>query len=236
MLGVGAVTWWMAGGREGLRDAGWSWGKPKDYLLAWFIAALIWVPGLVVDAARGATTAGPHPVWQSAFMVVLAVAVYPVLGFGEEIAWRGYLLPLLAPQGVRRAIVLVGIVWGVWHWPLLLGELFTKGSEKPMVVQAGVAVLMLLGNLLLSVASSALFAWVWSRSRSIAVVAFLHGEYDGVRDVLHFVFSSKGHVGAILPALTTLIIGIVLLWKGKFKELERLADANHVNEVRRLAV
>ena len=38
---------------------------------------------------------------------------------GEEIGWRGYLLPKLMPLGKPRAYLLLGVIWSVWHWPLL---------------------------------------------------------------------------------------------------------------------
>jgi uncharacterized protein len=39
--------------------------------------------------------------------------------FGEEYGWRGYLQPKLMPLGVRRAMLLLGLIWGVWHWPVI---------------------------------------------------------------------------------------------------------------------
>lgn len=38
---------------------------------------------------------------------------------GEEIGWRGYLLPKLMPLGKPRAYLLLGVIWSVWHWPLV---------------------------------------------------------------------------------------------------------------------
>jgi hypothetical protein len=42
-----------------------------------------------------------------------------VFGFGEEMGWRGYLLPKLMPLGKTRAYILVGVLWGLWHAPLI---------------------------------------------------------------------------------------------------------------------
>ena len=38
---------------------------------------------------------------------------------GEEIGWRGYLLPQLMPLGKPRAYLLLGLIWSAWHWPLI---------------------------------------------------------------------------------------------------------------------
>lgn len=45
-----------------------------------------------------------------------------VTGLGEEIGWRGWLLPSLAERhGMARATVITGTVWYFWHFPILLG-------------------------------------------------------------------------------------------------------------------
>jgi uncharacterized protein len=58
-----------------------------------------------------------------AIQVVSAVLVAPVVNslfaFGEEFGWRAYLQPKLLPAGFRRTMVWIGVVWGVWHWPIV---------------------------------------------------------------------------------------------------------------------
>ncbi|MFB6139431.1 MAG: CPBP family intramembrane glutamic endopeptidase [Halosimplex sp.] len=73
-----------------------------------------------------AETGQSIPLSPAAFLilqVVQAVVLAPLLNslatFGEEFGWRAYLLPKLAPLGWRRALVAHGVVWGVWHWPVI---------------------------------------------------------------------------------------------------------------------
>src|SRR5206468_8545858 len=43
------------------------------------------------------------------------------LAAGEEIGWRGYVLPRLIDAGVSRPVLLSALIWGVWHLvPLLV--------------------------------------------------------------------------------------------------------------------
>lgn len=82
-----------------------------------------------------------------------------VVAVGEEIGWRGWLLPRLLERTSRlRATVIVGAVWGLWHGPLLLSGLRT-------------GVLFLLSTLGLSF----LFTWTWShRGERLFVVIVAH--------------------------------------------------------------
>lgn len=53
-------------------------------------------------------------------MVPIITAVNCFAAFGEEIGWRGWLLPSLRPLGALPALLVSGAIWGVWHAPLIL--------------------------------------------------------------------------------------------------------------------
>lgn len=55
---------------------------------------------------------------------------------GEEIGWRGYMLTRLIDAGVPRPIVVSGLIWSLWHWPLIL--LSPSSSSLPPIVVAGI--------------------------------------------------------------------------------------------------
>ena len=53
--------------------------------------------------------------------LVVAPWINAAVAAGEEFGWRGYLLPKLVDlTGLRPALVISGIIWGCWHWPLIL--------------------------------------------------------------------------------------------------------------------
>ncbi|GAB3476389.1 CPBP family intramembrane metalloprotease [Nocardiopsis coralliicola] len=61
---------------------------------------------------------------------LLIATVLPMsllLCFGEELAWRGYLLPRLLPAGLWTALLVSGAVHGLWHGPQLFIQ-YTSGS------------------------------------------------------------------------------------------------------------
>jgi len=51
--------------------------------------------------------------------LVLAVFANCLFTLGEEFGWRGHLVPRLAPLGEVWAALIVGVVWGLWHAPLI---------------------------------------------------------------------------------------------------------------------
>lgn len=53
---------------------------------------------------------------------------------GEEIGWRGYMLTRLVDAGVPHPILVSGLIWSLWHWPLIL--LTPSSSVLPQLVVA----------------------------------------------------------------------------------------------------
>jgi len=104
----------------------------------------------------------------------LAVTGIPLSGlaavFGEEYGWRGFLQDELAPLGGRRGAMLVGIVWGVWHLPVILSGVHTY---PPTFLGAALGLLFFV---LWGFVQS--YAMLWTGS--IWAAAFLHGLVDSL--------------------------------------------------------
>lgn len=63
----------------------------------------------------------PALIWGALFLSSLLVGplINSVFAFGEEMGWRGYLLPKLMPLGRVKAYLLIGVIWSLWHLPLV---------------------------------------------------------------------------------------------------------------------
>jgi membrane protease YdiL (CAAX protease family) len=72
--------------------------------------------------ADSSTLPQPALFWPILFLVSSLVAPFinSLFGLGEEIGWRGFLLPRLLPLGKPRAYLLLGVIWGIWHAPLIV--------------------------------------------------------------------------------------------------------------------
>lgn len=124
--------------------------------------------------------------------LVMTPIVNGLFGFGEELGWRGYLLPKLMPLGKPKAYIILGVVWGLWHLPLVLVG-FTYPGYPLGGTLAFIALTTVLGiylnELTLRYRSSILAGWVHGvfNSQKLGVWALLFpninpliGGYAGV--------------------------------------------------------
>lgn len=74
-----------------------------------------------------------------ALAVATATVVGGVVGIitaaGEEIGWRGYLLPRLVQAGVPCPLIVSGLIWGLWHVPAIITGQYGAGRQ-PLLAAA----------------------------------------------------------------------------------------------------
>lgn len=223
--------------RDGFSGAGWQWGKPKHYLAVVGLVLLLWAAPTLIDLSLG-TLSWPSRVTRTQIawiFVLLFVTLIP--GFGEEFGWRGYMLPRLARRfSPRKAVLIHAIIWWAWHLPLLVGAGVEAGiagaAEMGLPVSISVAitvVIVVLVGAIPAVLHGVVFAYIWTRSRSLAVATVYHAAYDGVRDSIQTTIGS-GPIAALWAVTLLTILGIAFLWKGNWKSLEADATVREVPE------
>jgi membrane protease YdiL (CAAX protease family) len=64
-------------------------------------------------------------------MLAVAATLGTIMGIltaaGEEIGWRGYMLTRLIDAEPPHPILLSGLIWGLWHVPIVVGAGYAAG-------------------------------------------------------------------------------------------------------------
>jgi len=128
-----------------------------------------------------------------------------IAGFGEELGWRGFLHHHLASMGFWKSSYAIGLVWGIWHAPLIL-----QGHNYPDHPVAGVF-LMTAQMVLLS----PLLVYIRIRAQSVIAPAIMHGTINGTfgASTLFIAGGTDLTTGAMgLPGLIILGMLNIMLW------------------------
>jgi membrane protease YdiL (CAAX protease family) len=216
--------------RDGFANAGWRWGKPKNYLAVLGLVALLWVFPTLIRGAVGTLQSDDVDTTKIIWLFALPLVTL-IPGFGEEFGWRGYMLPHLACRlGARRAVTVHALVWWAWHLPILVGGAVRAGvagaaeTGLPIALSVAVAVpVVLAAGAIPTIMHGIVFAYIWARSDSLAAATVYHAAYDGVRDSLGLVVGLPTMVGVWSNAILT-ILGIAFLWKGNWSKLKRITE------------
>ncbi len=215
---------------ESIRDLPWGWGRSKyawlGYLIPIAYAApvylLVWLTGLggFADAAFVRQTAETFG-WKNCppgIVLALFVLFTGTLGLvgktsralGEEIGWRGFLVPELAKvTGFAGVALISGAMWAIYHFPVLIFADYNAGTP----VWFGLSCFTV-GV----IAESFIFAWLTLRSGSLWPAAFMHGSHNlWVQSILTPLTRDTGPTAYIIDEfgiglLITTVIAAIIVW------------------------
>ena len=218
---LGSLGW----RRPGARYLAIAYALPIAY--AGLAYGAVWVAGLgglnSTFLAEIARQMRQHlPIWAmiaiyGAITGTLGVAFSVLSALGEEIGWRGFLVPELAKQmSFTQLSVVSGVIWGLWHTPELLFAGYNAGTNRAY----GFVCFMLM-----VVAVSFVFAWLRLKSNSLWPAALLHGAHNAyVQGVFDQLMRDTGHTRWITTEfgagmIVTIGIFAIYFW-GRRAEVE----------------
>lgn len=199
-------------------------------LCGWVQLDLIGFSGFAQTLAQSLPDGVPVPpplvvILSQVLLIPFAAAtVNAVLAFGEELGWRGFLVPALRPLGTWPALLISGAIWGLWHAPIvLLGYNFGRYDVTSVL-------LMIAG----CTAWGVLLGWLRLRSASLWPAVFAHGMLNAAGGMIAWFFAAGttmdpalagilGAAGWIVCAVAVLI----LLVAGQFRAQPELAAPRH---------
>ena len=191
----------------------------RAYVAAWLGTSVLIGTGFALyvalqQAGLVSPSGGGPDVGTAGIVVALTVgpAINTLVAFGEEFGWRAYLLQKLEPLGVRRALLAHGVIWGVWHWPVIAMG-YNYGLEYAFAPIPGLAMMTLA-----TVAIGTVFGALALRTDSVWPAALAHGTLNAVGSFAVLV-SGVGLVGAAPVALVGVVpwvaVAVVLLGPGR---------------------
>ena len=137
--------------------------------------------------------------------IIIAPLINILFAFGEELGWRGFLLPKLMPLGQWKAIIISNVIWGLWHAPAIV-----QGHNYPGYPVWGVLMMVVLTVLL-----GIILSWLYLNTRSPWAPALAHGSVNAVAS-LSLMFLVPGFDIAIGGTLASVMgwipLGAFVLW------------------------
>jgi membrane protease YdiL (CAAX protease family) len=218
-LGLLVVLRLRKGGREALASTGLAGGKWQVWVLFGlglflfyglqsglnYVFKLGQVANPVTSLPELAAVNMPVPALRLllAFqMVVLGPLLGLIISFGEEYGWRGYLQSELTRLGRVRGVFLIGLIWGIWHWPVIwMGENF---PGQPVLGSIAMVVWCILLGYFLSYAVL--------KSNGIWSAAYLHGLNNQV--LSFFVLALVAPANSLYSfgtGVPTLVLGTIIV-------------------------
>jgi membrane protease YdiL (CAAX protease family) len=216
--------------KEGFASAGLRFGPLRLYAAVWLgvplLAGLIYA--ITIACGLGTfdpsvsrltellrTYSGGRPLPALPPMRVLALLMFlqsislgliitTIATFGEELGWTGYLLVKLLPLGRWRAALLYGVIWGLWHAPVIVG-----GFNYPGYPVLGVVMMCLLTTAL-ALGQTALRL----RSNSVLLTSFAHAcvNAQGLGVLPLFFLGVSPILGGITGVVGIGVFGVVGAW------------------------
>ena len=205
-------------GREAMARVWLSGGSGRYWLLFGLAVVAFYVLQVVLNALSGlgpsslAASPAPPGLNLNTFRavaglqsVLLAPFLAIVIAFGEEFGWRGYLQSELLKLGRVRGVLLVGVIWGIWHWPLIL-----MGFSYP-----GYPLLGLLLTVLFLMGLAVFLGYAVLKTGSVLLAAYLHALNDQTTAFLVFLgftpFNPVFSFGIGIYAIATLAVFTLLI-------------------------
>ena len=153
---------------------------------------------------------------QVVLALVAGYTINAVFALGEELGWRGFLLKALKNKKLLPVSLIIGTVWGLWHFPLIL-----IGHNYPRHPVAGVGMMVIACILISSV-----MTYIVIKSKSVITAAIFHGVNNAIcgitalyivggNDLINGLFGLAGFI-------TLLLVNIVFYLYDKYITKENI--------------
>lgn len=209
--------------REGIRDVSFKLQRAfglKALIIGWLYPVavgaiaygLAWLTGLATFA-----TSGMSFITALAFNLIVGVLYSATSTTGEEIGWRGYMLTRLFDAKIPRPVLISGVIWGLWHLPLILSGQYASGPNPTLSAVIFMALI---------VPTTYLVSWLRLQSGSIWPPIIFHASWNSL---IQGVFDQSTKETSIWLGESGILVALVLFlvrgrWAIKHTPTEETAE------------
>lgn len=215
------------------------WSRFKYYIFSLMLMLSLWtLPaaiGLILGNSYSLMTNIKYYHW---IFIITMLSFGWIAGVGEELGWCSFILTRMNPfLGKTKAVILSGVLRGVWHFPILIGPLLYKTifNDYPVYLLFFMSLVFLVQLIISNVFFGSLFGFVWYKTKSYPLLGWLHAWFDIARDFsIVFImgyassFWIKYGWGMIFYLTAYLILSNIAVREG-IKNLNRLLFTNWKN-------
>ncbi len=181
--------------QRNLRGLGWGWGKTRYQLASYALPALlglisfglVWLLGfggfynevflaeaqVNIADSFGLTIAAPAMVMLALILLNGTIGLIPatIFAIGEEVGWRGFLVPELYKQvNFTKTSLISGVIFAVYHFPLLIFLYAPSRNISPWP--------LLVFTIIAGIGISTIMAWLRIKSGSVWAAIIFHGSLN----------------------------------------------------------
>ncbi len=220
-----------------ISELGWKWNT--RYVIISYLIPLVY--GLIAYLVVWSSGFGKFPNsdfvkavassfgWNN-FPPAIVIALYVLLkgtigmatslssALGEEIGWRGFLAPQLAKvTSFTKTALISGIIWSIWHYPLLLFADYNSGTSMWFALTCFTVMV---------IAISFPLAWLRLKSGSLWTGAFLHASHNlFIQSILTPLTTDTGQTkyfidefGIAVPTIAVIVA--IIYWKKRLEVID----------------
>lgn len=215
--------------RQGIHGLGWNWSGASSLLIAYCIPlfcvlaayGVLWITGLGpffgVSHPSRSLPAGTDVRATSklvAFSATAGVLRRCFAALGEEIGWRGFLVPRLSKlMEFPRVAFLSGLIWSVWHYPVVIFGGYNQRTSMWFALPCFTTMI---------IAMSMLLAWLRLKSGSVWPCMVFHASQNLFPGMMaQFTVETRytryfaGEFGALLPMAFLMAAAVIWQFAGE---------------------
>src|SRR6056297_301633 len=147
--------------------------------------------------------------------LLLVYVLYQILTSGmEEPGWRGFALNNLQNKyTAEKASWILGLIWAVWHFPLMISLYF--GEEITTIVFS------LAGFTMVMIGQTLIYTWFYNNTKSVLINILYHGWSNTATAFILGTVATHNPVVGLITAIATWSLAILLLKKYGSKTLTK---------------